>query len=137
MLLDTENLGSIITREFDRTRQLSEAVISGGSSTSSVPSPPSPVTWHIVLWVLIALAINSMAQPSGRICGVPSRNRIYLASSPIICVADSVDLIVQAVVSKYYLRITPLNAYRLVALARSDRLTLDQGTTTSSSVVEA
>ena len=57
-----------------------------GEPSLSDPSPSSPVTWHVAFWALLALALNSMAQPAGRICGHPSRYRIYLASSPIICV---------------------------------------------------
>jgi hypothetical protein len=34
-----------------------------------------------------------MTQPAGRICGLPSRHRTYLRSSPILCLADVVSLI--------------------------------------------
>lgn len=43
------------------------------------------------------LAINAMAQPSGRVCGFHPRYRFYLRSSPIVCVADLVAFLVKFV----------------------------------------
>jgi len=35
-----------------------------------------------------------MAQPSGRVCGLPSKYRTYLRCSPLICAADSLSILV-------------------------------------------
>ena len=37
---------------------------------------------------MATLALNSMTQPSGRVCGFHSRYRTYLRSSPLICILD-------------------------------------------------
>ncbi|ERF73578.1 hypothetical protein EPUS_07512 [Endocarpon pusillum Z07020] len=84
------------------------------------PSQPSPATWHVVFWVLMALAISSMAQPAGKICGRPGRYRVYLASSPILCVADAVSMLAHLAAAMYYMGIGPKKASQLVVLARSD-----------------
>jgi hypothetical protein len=46
-----------------------------------------------------------MAQPGGRICGLPSRYRTYLRCSPLLCAADSLSIIVQLLTNIIYLRL--------------------------------
>jgi hypothetical protein len=53
------------------------------------------VSWQTIFWTLIPLAINSMAQPGGRICGLPSRYRTYLRCSPFLCAADALSVVSQ------------------------------------------
>ncbi|KAG4444374.1 hypothetical protein IFR05_000139 [Cadophora sp. M221] len=48
------------------------------------------VSWQTLFWIITTLAINSMTQPCGWVCGFNSRYRIYIRSSPIICVVDIV-----------------------------------------------
>jgi hypothetical protein len=81
-------------------------------------SSPSPVTLQVICWVLLPLAINSMAQPSGKILGLPSRYRIYLSSSPILCVADAVSAIFGLMSSMLILRVNPIKASKLVMKRR-------------------
>jgi hypothetical protein len=81
-------------------------------------SSPSPVTLQVICWVLLPLAINSMAQPSGKILGLPSRYRIYLSSSPILCVADAVSAIFGLMFSMLILRVNPIKASKLVMKRR-------------------
>ena len=76
------------------------------------------MTWHVVVWILISLAINSMAQPSGRICSVPYRYRLYLSSSPILCAVDAFSAIIRLIAISISFRISPLKACHLVALSR-------------------
>jgi hypothetical protein len=85
-------------------------------------SSPSPVTWQVVCWVLLPLAINSMAQPSGKILGLQSRYRIYLSSSPILCVADAVSAIFGLTFSMLILRVNPIKTSRLVMLRRTEHI---------------
>jgi len=53
------------------------------------------VSWQTIFWTLVPLAINSMAQPGGRICGLPSRYRTYLHCSPFLCAADALSVVSQ------------------------------------------
>lgn len=43
------------------------------------------------------LAINAMAQPTGRVCGFDQRYRFYLRSSPIVCAADLASFIIDII----------------------------------------
>ncbi|PVH75458.1 hypothetical protein DL98DRAFT_658139 [Cadophora sp. DSE1049] len=42
---------------------------------------------------MATLALNSMTQPCGRVCGIDNRYRTYLRSSPIICVLDIIMML--------------------------------------------
>lgn len=59
-----------------------------------------------------------MAQPSGRICGVPSRYRLYFSSSPILCAADALSAIIRLITTSICFRISPLKACQLVVVSR-------------------
>ena len=51
------------------------------------------VSWQTAFWTLVPIAINSMCQPCGKILGQPSKYGFYLTSSPIICVANASELV--------------------------------------------
>ncbi|KAJ6594566.1 hypothetical protein B0H19DRAFT_1225676 [Mycena capillaripes] len=51
----------------------------------------SPVIWQAIAWMLLSLAVNSMSQQSGHY-------RLYLASSPLVCLADAVGTIIRFVI---------------------------------------
>ncbi|KAH7419357.1 hypothetical protein BKA64DRAFT_14188 [Cadophora sp. MPI-SDFR-AT-0126] len=92
-----------------------------GSSHITLKLPlESPVTWHVILWILLCLAINSMAQPSSTICGVSSRYRIYLSSSPIITLADAMSALIRMVSVCIHLQTGILRACQMVVLSRSE-----------------
>jgi len=76
----------------------------------------TPVTWHVAMWVLLSLAITSMAQPSGKIASFPRRYRVYLASSPIICMADTVSIIVRLITTMFCFQIGIKKASQLILL---------------------
>jgi hypothetical protein len=59
-----------------------------------------------------------MAQPGGRVCGLPSRYRTYLRCSPLLCVADALSVITRLLVSTTYLRQSPLEAVRILLHSR-------------------
>ncbi|CZR61926.1 uncharacterized protein PAC_11823 [Phialocephala subalpina] len=59
-----------------------------------------------------------MAQPSGKICGIPSRYRIYLASSPILCLADAIFALIRLVTTFISLLVGLKKRFQLVAHAR-------------------
>ena len=79
----------------------------------------SPVTWHVILWVLLCLAINSMAQPSSKICGSPSRYRIYLSSSPIMVLADAISALIRLINVRIHLQTSLVGASQMVVQSRS------------------
>ncbi|KAE8365862.1 hypothetical protein BDV27DRAFT_126149 [Aspergillus caelatus] len=55
---------------------------------------PSPqVSWQSAFWALVPLALVTMFQPSGRVCGFHPRLRTYLRGSPFICAADSLAIL--------------------------------------------
>ena len=76
----------------------------------------SEVSWHVLLWVLMSLAVNSMAQPSHKMFGFFTRHRIYLCSSPILCIVDSIFVMVFIIFIKFYLAITFREASQIVTL---------------------
>lgn len=54
-------------------------------------SPPSTVSWESLLWGIVTIALNSMSQPSGAVCGYKADVGFLLRSSPVICVIDAVQ----------------------------------------------
>jgi hypothetical protein len=59
-----------------------------------------------------------MAQPSGRICGISHRYRLYLSSSPILCAVDAFSAIINLITTSICFRISPQKACHLVAVSR-------------------
>jgi hypothetical protein len=55
----------------------------------------SQVSWQSAFWSLVPLALNTMLQPSGRVCGFRPELRTYLRSSPLICAADSISTLIR------------------------------------------
>ena len=54
----------------------------------------SQVSWQTAYWILIPLAVNTMAQPSGRVLSLPAKYRTYLRCSPLICAADCLSIFI-------------------------------------------
>jgi hypothetical protein len=63
---------------------------------------PREVSWQNAFWSLPPLAINTMMQPSGRVCGFDSSLRTYLRSSPIVCVFDAVFIIIRFITYSFF-----------------------------------
>jgi hypothetical protein len=81
------------------------------------PEPPiagTPVSWQTIFWTLVPLAINSMTQPGGRICGLPSRYRTYLRCSPFLCAADAFSIVSHLAVLCLYQKQRFLEAVGLI-----------------------
>ncbi|CZR61872.1 uncharacterized protein PAC_11769 [Phialocephala subalpina] len=53
------------------------------------------IFWYSAFGSLLPLAINTMMQPSGRICGFDPSLRTYLRASPIVCAFDSITIIIR------------------------------------------
>jgi hypothetical protein len=82
------------------------------------------ISWATAFWFLPPLAINSMMQPSGRVCGFDLSLRTYLRSSPIVCVFDAVTIILRFVVYCCLGASPPVAAKRTIdARRRSDDAT--------------
>ncbi|KAE9987348.1 hypothetical protein EG328_003072 [Venturia inaequalis] len=54
-----------------------------------------------VLWTLSVLALNSMSQPSGRVCNSPSEIGFYLRSSPLVCLLDAFYIPTRMIWTRY------------------------------------
>jgi hypothetical protein len=74
-------------------------------STSNETTAAQTVSWQTLYWTLIPLALNTMAQPCGKVCRQPSRHRTYLRSSPFICAADSPSITIHLITYLYTLSI--------------------------------
>lgn len=55
----------------------------------------SLVSWQSAFWSLPPLALNTMMQPSGRVCGFHPSLRTYLRSSPIVCAVDAILILLR------------------------------------------
>jgi hypothetical protein len=61
----------------------------------------STVSWQTAFALLFGMALNTMAQPCGRVAGYPIEQSIWLRSSPIICLLDTLVMISQLAVYRY------------------------------------
>jgi hypothetical protein len=50
------------------------------------------VSWQTCFWILVTLALNTMAQPCGKVCNSDSRYSMYMLSFPFICIADMLSI---------------------------------------------
>lgn len=66
----------------------------------ATPAPPAEISWQVLFWLLVPLAVNVMSQPSGRVCSIPRQHRTYLRASPIICLADVISILIR--LTSYY-----------------------------------
>jgi hypothetical protein len=84
----------------------------------AVDSAPasSQVSWQTAYWTLIPLAVNTMAQPSGRILSLPAKYRTYLRCSPLICAADCLSIFIH--LALYFSSFPPKDAIRLLTTER-------------------
>lgn len=76
------------------------------------------ISWPTAFWFLPPLTINSMMQPSGRVCGFDLSLRTYLRSSPIVCVFDAVTIILRFVVYCCLDLAPPVAAKRTIYMRR-------------------
>lgn len=72
------------------------------STLPNSTSPLSPscqrdatVAWQTAYFALLSLALNSMAQPSGRVLGLDAKGRTYLRASPIVNLLDACMILTQ------------------------------------------
>ncbi|KAF2811081.1 uncharacterized protein BDZ99DRAFT_462356 [Mytilinidion resinicola] len=62
------------------------------------------VSWQTAFWSLVPIALNTMLQPSGRVCGLDPELHTYLTSSPLVCAFDSIVILVRFLASWEYSR---------------------------------
>lgn len=86
--------------------------------SNSSPASVQPVSWHVIIWVLLTLAISSMSQPAGRILHTPRKYRLYLCSSPLICATEALSLFSGLTFAYYMLDISLVDAARFVVRDR-------------------
>jgi hypothetical protein len=105
----------------DSSHPAQETPILNATSVPAAASQlPSPVTWHVIIWILFTLALNSMVQPAGTILEItlPERLRIYMCSSPLICFSDALSVLISVSWTHYALRVPWSKAARLHVLKR-------------------
>jgi hypothetical protein len=78
----------------------------------------SEISWQTAWWSISPLAINTMVQPSGWICGFDPSLRTYLRSSPIVCAFDAFTIPVRFLIYRFYSRDSTIVAVRKVVRAR-------------------
>ena len=59
------------------------------------------VSWQSAFWGLVPIALNSMTQPSGKVCGSPAGIGFLLRVSPFMCLFDALIVIVRMVVYSF------------------------------------
>ncbi|KAH0435881.1 hypothetical protein CcaCcLH18_04663 [Colletotrichum camelliae] len=60
------------------------------------PTPPADtsdaqLSWQSAFWALVAIALNTATQPSGRIVGFPSSWGPALKCSPVFCIVNAIE----------------------------------------------
>jgi hypothetical protein len=58
---------------------------------------PTLVSWQSAFWGLVPIAINSMSQPTGKVCDAPRAISPWMRVSPIICFLDMLSIICRLV----------------------------------------
>lgn len=51
------------------------------------------LSWPSACWALTAIGINTMSQPFGKVLGLPTQYSFVLRSSPVICIADTLAML--------------------------------------------
>ncbi|CAG8973916.1 hypothetical protein HYALB_00003694 [Hymenoscyphus albidus] len=87
----------------------------------SAQPAPAPVLWYSLFWGILAIAVNSMSQPSGRVCESPAVVGFMLGSSPIICTLDVLILVVRMA----YYSISLKSARKAIQVVVIQRFALD------------
>jgi hypothetical protein len=75
------------------------------------------VSWSSAYWALVPIALNSMIQPGGRICGYDHSLRISLRISPLVCAFDAATIVIRFLAYRVHGYRTPLAA-KMVKAAR-------------------
>ncbi|KAJ9614127.1 hypothetical protein H2200_002263 [Cladophialophora chaetospira] len=55
------------------------------------------ISWQSAYFGLVAIALNTMTQPGGRICEFAAASRLFMRSSAVVCVADTIQMLVHLV----------------------------------------
>lgn len=84
-------------------------------------STSSEVSWQSAFWSLPPLAINTMTQPTGKVCGLDLSLRTYLRSSPIVCIADATTILIRFT-AYIYIGFSPSLAAKRVLIAREHEI---------------
>lgn len=72
------------------------------------------ISWQSAFWSLPPLAINTMMQPTGRVCGFDPSLRTYLRASPIICAFDTITILTRFIAYRRLGFSSPLAAKKIL-----------------------
>jgi hypothetical protein len=110
------------------------SIFSSRFTSEAIPSTSnSPVHWQSAFWGIVLIAFNTMIQDSGDICGRPAQYRFMTRSSPFVCLADSITILIHFATLCFHS--SPLNALRLVAVSRGQHRTPEDETSTKVSTI--
>ncbi|CAG8983013.1 hypothetical protein HYALB_00003592 [Hymenoscyphus albidus] len=89
-------------------------------STDPTPDPKSrdEVARSILLFSLLALATNSMASAPRNVLGFSGGYRFYLASSPIVCLADTISTTIRMLIIRLFPRTSEAKSCALLIQQR-------------------
>ncbi|KAL4778230.1 hypothetical protein BJX76DRAFT_362936 [Aspergillus varians] len=54
---------------------------------------PNEIPWQTVFFWMVCFALNAMAQPTGRLLGIPFQHQSVLRTSPIISICDAIGVV--------------------------------------------
>ncbi|KAL3471443.1 hypothetical protein BJX99DRAFT_237420, partial [Aspergillus californicus] len=74
-------------------------------------SEASEIAWPTIFFWMACLALNSIAQQSGRVLGTKYRHQAIFRSSPIICGFDAADILISWIAHAF--SPTPRSKYRM------------------------
>ena len=63
-------------------------------STNPPAALDNTVSWQSAFWALVPIALNSVAQPSGKVQGYSSHHAYLWKISPIVCMLDAIYLLI-------------------------------------------
>jgi hypothetical protein len=65
------------------------------TSFPAINSTQNQVSWQSAFWPIIACILNVMLQNVGRVCGGHFKDSVALRSSPFVCIADTILMLVE------------------------------------------
>ena len=92
--------GALYPKSYDRPRLTH---VHPDSIPSSASSSPSPVSWQSACLGLVPLALNAMTQPSSLDAPLSQSSLLFASrSSPFICLADTLEIIISLVIHGFH-----------------------------------
>ena len=79
----------------------------------------SQVSWQTAYWSILPLVLALMTQRAGSVCGTPSSMQVYMRTSPLVCLFDTLALTARLIEDVAYRKTTLREAARRAVRART------------------